>query len=185
MTWRCRATPTAGGAPSSALVRFIVLSSRRGAPERRPDPVGAAASIPSTDAEMAGARLHMMIPQDYPPGLEIPVVTRVEDQAGTEQRVNGWVNSAGTVAAPFRIVRGVGHGFLPQATAGLSILYAAQLKSLQTNKPINIDAVTTWTPISGILGASTVWPPNSTRSRSQAISRFRPGPISPSAPARW
>src|SRR4051794_9224568 len=29
-----RATPTGGGAASSALVRFIVLSSRRGAPER-------------------------------------------------------------------------------------------------------------------------------------------------------
>ena len=56
---------------------------------------------------MAGARLNLMTPQDYPAGLDIPVVARVEDNAGNERRVNGWVSATGYELNAFRVLRGV------------------------------------------------------------------------------
>ena len=150
---------TATGAVTNRLVRFIVLSAQRGSPELGLIQWVPLPPIPSTAAEMAGARLHLMMPETYPAGLEIPVTVRVEDAAGQERRVNGWVNSTGLAASPFRMLRGVGHGFLPGAAPG-TFSYAAQLQSLQTNKQINIEPSTTWTTVSGTLG-ETAWPPNS------------------------
>ena len=141
---------------TNALVRFIVLSSQRGSPELGLVQWVPLPPIPSAAAEMAGARLHLMMPQDYPAGLEIPVVVRVEDAAGEARRVNGWVNSTGVVANAFRVLRGEGHGFLPAAAAG-SISYAAKLQTLETNKAVAIEPSTTWTTVSGVLAGATVW----------------------------
>lgn len=149
----------------STNVRFIVESSRRLKPGDSTSPELGLLEwiplppIPSTAAEMAGASLRVMTPQDYPAGLEIPVVARVEDDAGRARRVNGWVNAAGFEGSAFRILRGVGHGFLPPASPGM-ISYDAQLQSLATNKQINIEAATTWTTVSGTLG-NTTWLVNS------------------------
>ncbi|HWN96179.1 MAG TPA: hypothetical protein VNT99_14180, partial [Methylomirabilota bacterium] len=67
---------------TNVLVRFIVLSSERGSPELGLIQWVPLPPIPSTAAEMAGAQLDLMTPQDYPAGLDIPVIARVEDTAG-------------------------------------------------------------------------------------------------------
>ena len=160
-----RRTQTSDGAVANRLVRFIVESSRRlkaadstspefGLLEWTPLP-----PIPSTAAEMAGAQLQLMAPQDYPAGLEIPVIARVTDQAGNARRVNGVVTAPGFESSGFRVLRGVGFGLLPSSAAG-AISYGAQLQSLQANKSINVQGATTWTTVSGVLG-NTTWAANS------------------------
>src|SRR6185436_10686246 len=117
--------------------------------------------ISSAAAEVAGAQMRVIAPQDYPLGLPIPIVVWVYDQQGNEQRVNGLVNAAGFESSPIQVRRGVGSGFLPAASASGSIAYNATLQTLQTNKQINIEAATTWTQRSGTLASSEIWPPNS------------------------
>ena len=153
-------------AVANALVRFIIESSNRLKASATTSPeLGLLEWVPlppisSTAAEMAGARLNLIAPQDYPAGLEIPVFARVEDAVGNERRVNGWVSAPGFESGAFRILRGHGHGFLPPATNGGPINYTGQLTSLQTNKQINIESNTVWTQVAGVLG-TTNWPANS------------------------
>ena len=153
-------TDTSTLAVSNALVRFIVQSTRRGDPERGLIEWVPLPPIPSTAAEVAGARLQIIAPQDYPPGLEIPVIARVADGLDNERRVNGWVSAPGFEGSAFRLLRGHGHGFLPPATNGALVQYNAQLSALQTNKLINIDAATAWTTVSGTLAGPTTWTTN-------------------------
>src|SRR5204863_9407477 len=120
-------------------VRFIVLSSIRGGPELgllewTPYP-----PLNSTAAEFAGAHLEIVAPQDFPRGLDIPIVARVVADADNERRANGWVRAAGFDASAFRLLRGHGHGFLPAATNGGTINYQAQVSALQSNKQIRIE----------------------------------------------
>ena len=147
-------------AVSNALVRFIVQSTRRGDPERGLIEWVPLPPIPSTAAEVAGARLQIITPQDYPAGLEIPVIARVADGLDNERRVNGWVSAPGFEGSAFRLLRGYGHGFLPPATNNALVQYNAQLSALQTNKLISIDATTTWTTVSGTLAGPTTWTTN-------------------------
>ena len=182
-----RRTQTSDGTVTNRLVRFIVESSRRlkasdntspelGLIEWTPLP-----PIPSTAAEISGGvglpQLRLMMPSAYPAGLEIPVVLRVENSGdgsvygftGT-RRVNAWVTNTleglgpnPTVnVAPFRLLRGVGHGFLPSVAANqIAVNYTASIGTLSTGQVVTVEANTTWTPVTGILGASTIWPPNS------------------------
>jgi len=147
-------------AVSNALVRFIILSSQRGSPELGLIQWVPLPPIPSTAAEMAGAQLDLVTPQDYPAGLDIPVIARVEDGLGNARRVNGWVSAPGYEASAFRILRGVGFGLLPPAAAGSNVSFNGALQSLTANKAINIEGTTTWTTVSGVLGTTT-WPTNS------------------------
>jgi hypothetical protein len=147
-------------AVTNVLVRFIVLSSRRGSPELGLIEWVPLPPIPSTAGEMAGAQLHLLTPQDYPAGLDIPVVARVEDIAGKERRVNGWVSAPGFELNAFRVLRGHGFGLLPPAAPGSMLAFNGTLQSLQTNKQINIESNTIWTTVSGILGTTT-WATNS------------------------
>lgn len=154
-------TPSGGGATTTNAVHFIILSSNRGDPERgliewTPYPL-----VSSTAAECAAAQLRVVTPQDYPQGLEIPVVARVTDSEGNERRVNGQVTAAGLENYPVPLLRGIGSGFLPAATASGTLNYPAQLQSLSDTKQINIEAATTWTTVSGTLGAATSWPAGS------------------------
>ena len=155
-----RRTNISTSAITNTLVRFIVLSARRGSPELGLVEWMPLPPIASTAAEMAGARLQLMMPQDYPAGLEIPIIARVEDDAGRERRVNGWVRAPGYELSAFRLLRGVGFGWLPSAAAGNNLIYSGSIQSLHTNKQINIEANTTWTPVAGTL-SSTTWPTNS------------------------
>jgi hypothetical protein len=146
---------------TNTLVRFHVLSSQRGSPER-----GLIAWLPyppisSTAAEFAGANLEIVAPKDFPQGLDIPIIARVADNADNERRANGWVSAPGFEASAFRLLRGHGHGFLPRATNSGTINYNAQISSLQSNKQINIEPTTTWTSVSGALMGTNIWGTNS------------------------
>ena len=158
-------TQTSNGSVTNRLVRFIVESSRRLKATSSTSPEFGLlewtplAPIPSTAAEMAGAQLKLMTPQDYPAGLDIPVIARVTDEEGNARRVNGVVTVPGFESGNFRVLRGVGFGLLPPAQPG-TISYGAQLQSLQANKSINVQGPTTWTTVSGVLG-NTTWPANS------------------------
>lgn len=147
-------------AVSNALVRFIVQSTQRGDPERGLIQWVPLPPIPSTAAEMTGAQLDLVTPQDYPAGLDIPIIARVEDGLGNARRVNGWVSAPGFEASAFRILRGVGFGLLPPAAAGTNLAFNGALQSLAANKQINIESNTTWTTVSGLLGTTT-WTNNS------------------------
>ncbi|HTD86511.1 MAG TPA: hypothetical protein VK850_08030, partial [Candidatus Binatia bacterium] len=153
-------TNAATQAADSRLVRFVIMSSNRGTPERgliewTPYPL-----IPSAGGEFAGATLELMTPAEYPAGMDIPVVARVTKASGDPQRVNGTVTSGGH--PPFRILRGHGSGFLSRGLAGNTTEYSAQLGPLSGYKEINIDPSTTWTVIpGGALAGNVVWANNS------------------------
>jgi len=154
-------TPVGGGATTSNTVRFIVIADDRGSPERglikwTPYPL-----VPSTAAEFAEGRLDLIVPQNYPQGLEIPVVAWVRDAMDHAVRANGSITAAGHEGHALRILRGVGSGFLPPATAPGAISYPARLQGLENTKTVTIDDATVWTPVSGTLSGATVWPANS------------------------
>jgi hypothetical protein len=146
---------------TNALVRFIVLSSNRGSPELGLIQWTPYPPIPSGSGEFAGGQLHVVVPQDYPAGLEIPVVAWVDDGPGNGRRVNGNVTAAGFASSPLPLRRGVGHTFLPAAASSGPLAYDAQIQSLTTSKVVNIESSTTWSNMSGLLPAGSVWPANS------------------------
>ena len=154
-------TPSGGGTTTSNLVLFLVISSNRGSPERgliewTPYPL-----VPSTSAELAGGQLDLILPRDYPQDLEVPVVAWVRDALGNEIRGNGTIIAEGFGDSPIRVLRGVGSGFLPAATAGGAVSYEARLHDMANDKIIDIDTSTTWTTVSGTLAGATTWPANS------------------------
>ena len=186
---RVTRTDTNTLAVTNALVRFIVQSTQRGDPERGLIQWVPLPPIPSTTAEISGGpelfyggpglpMLHVMTPSSYPAGLEIPVIVRVDNTAngspeaytGT-RRVNGWVangvdEGGGFLLfnpqAPIRLLRGVGHGFLPPATTNQGVLnWVATVGTLYTSAVVSVETTTTWTTVSGVLGAATTWPANS------------------------
>ncbi|MBN1457103.1 MAG: hypothetical protein JW912_04550 [Sedimentisphaerales bacterium] len=148
------------GTEESLLVRFIVRASERlntewGLPLFTPYPM-----VDSAAAEYAGASLEIVTPAEYPQGLEIPVIVRVEDISGKRLGVNGSVTAAGFQEHPLQLLRGVGSVFLPPATQAGNISYTAQIHSLQTPKQIAIEAATTWQTVSGTIASTTDWGQN-------------------------
>jgi hypothetical protein len=158
--WR---TNTTSMLATNKVVRFIVISTERGSPEKGLIKWTPYPPINSTDAEFAGAQLQLMVPSAYPQDLPIPLVARVEDAEGRERRANGYVTAAGfeNPPVPLQILRGVGSGFLAPATNSGPLDYPAQLGSLTAPKQIQIDATTTWLPIGGTLSGNVTWPENS------------------------
>ena len=153
--WRTNAST---GEVTNRLVRFVIMSDR-GDPERGLIPWVAYPQIPSANAEVAGATLQLMVPADYPLGLEIPVIARVENASGHARRVNGLVTADNFPS--FRILRGHGSGFLPAATEATPTEYSAEIGGVGTYKEINIESSTAWTTVSGTLAGNVVWPDNS------------------------
>ena len=156
---RVARTDTNTLAVSNALVRFIVQSTQRGDPERGLIQWVPLPPIPSTAAEVAGAQLDLVAPQDYPAGLDVPVIARVENVGGSARRVNGWVSAPGYEGSAFRILRGVGFGFIPPSSAGTNLSFNGSLQNISASKAINIESNTTWTTVSGVLG-NTTWTNN-------------------------
>jgi hypothetical protein len=148
-----------GGVTTSQLVRFIVLSSNRGSPERGLIAWTPYPPIPSAVAEFTGGQLHVVAPENFPAGLDIPVVAWVDDGPGNGRRVNGNVSAPGFPLLPLR--RGVGHVLLPPSTNTGILNFDAAIQGLTTNKLISIDTSTTWSNVSGILPAGAIWPANS------------------------
>jgi len=142
----------------SQLVRFIVRSSQRGSPETGLIQWTPYPPIPSGAGQFAGGQLHVVTPQQYPAGLEIPVIAWMDDGPGNGRRVNGNVTSTAFVERPLPLRRGVGHAFLPAASSGGTLTYDASIRSVSASKSIQIDASTTWSNVAGVLPADAVWP---------------------------
>jgi len=144
---------------TSGLVRFIVRSSERGDSEWGLPPWTPYPVINSSSNELASAHLRLITPQDYPLGLEIPVVAWIENDQGRAVRANGLLSAPHHPSIQLR--RGVGAGFLAATNSAGLLRYAAQLAGLNINKTINLENETTWTTVAGILSDSTDWPANS------------------------
>src|SRR4051812_981992 len=153
-----RRTQISDGTVVSQLIRFIVLSSNRGSPEQGLIQWTPYPPIPSGSGEFAGGQLTVVAPQTFPAGIDIPVIAWVDDGPGNGRRVNGNVIANGFPSLPLR--RGVGHVLLPPATNSGPLNYNAHIQSLAASKIVNIDSSTTWSNISGILPATTVWSAN-------------------------
>ena len=141
----------------SLLIQFIVRDSERRNSEWGLAPWTPYPTIDSAAAEFAGARLKIVAPAQYPAGLEIPVIARVQDESGRRLGVNGAVTGAGFEDCPLRLLRGVGSVFLPAATEPNTLLYAAGIHSLETPRRIVIENTTAWQTVSTDITASTDW----------------------------
>jgi hypothetical protein len=144
----------------SRLIQFIVRASERGNTEWGLPPWTPYPLIDSAAAEFAGARLTIVTPAQYPAGLEIPVIVRIEDESGKRLGVNGKITAAGFEEHPLQLFRGVGSVFLQAATQPGVIFYNAQIQSLQTPKQILIEQATNWQTISADISASEDWGEN-------------------------
>jgi len=154
-----RRTQISDGSVVSQLIRFIVLSSNRGTPEQGLIQWTPYPPIPSGSQEFAGGQLTVVAPQNFPAGIDIPVIAWVDDGPGNGRRVNGNVLATGFPSLPLR--RGVGHVLLPPVTNSGPVNYNAHIQSLAVSKVVNIDTSTTWSNVTGTLPAATVWPANS------------------------
>lgn len=154
-----RATNVTTLATSSSIVRFIVRSGERGGTEDGIPPWTPYPDIDSATPEFAGAHLRLLAPSAFPEGMPIPVVAWVEDTSDHAVRVNGSVAAPGQVA--FRLVRGVGSGFLAPTNPAGALAYSPTVGGLSTTKSIRIEAGTVWTAVGGTLAGNTTWPENS------------------------
>lgn len=153
-------------AVSNRLIRFIIVSSQRSKSTSSPPETGLIVWTPyppiySAAGEFAGAQLHVVAPQDYPMGLDIPIIARVDDAEGNERRANGLVTAPGFETQAFKVRRGWGFGFLNPATNAGAIAYNAQLTSLEVPKLISIETDTAWIRTNGTLAGNVAWPENS------------------------
>jgi hypothetical protein len=148
------------GMEQSELVRFIVRAAERGNSESGLPRWSPLPPINSAAAEFAGAKLKIIAPAEYPMGLEIPVVARVEDNSGNSLGINSDISAIGFEDHPLQLLRGVGHVFLPAAAEPNIISYVAEIQSLQTPRQIIIEASTAWQTVSGDITASADWGEN-------------------------
>jgi hypothetical protein len=148
------------GAEESRLVRFIIRATARANSEWGLPPWTPYPPIDSAAAEFAGARLVIVAPAQYPAGLEIPIIARVEEESGNRVGVNGSVTAAGFQNHPLQLLRGVGSAFLPAAKEPNTVSYAAEIHSLTTPKTIVIESSTNWRVVSAGTLSSTDWGEN-------------------------
>jgi len=148
------------GAEDSELVQFIVRDSSRGSSETGLPTFTPYPPIDSASSEFVGAQLKIVTPAQYPMGLEIPVVARIDNTSNERVGVFGDVTAAGFESYPLKLLRGVGSVFLPAATEPNTISYDAQIHSLQNTKQITIEASTTWQTESGNINSNTDWGTN-------------------------
>ena len=147
-------------AEESQTLRFIVRDSSRGSSETGLPTFTPYPPIDSAAAEFVGAQLKIVTPAQYPMGLEIPVVARIDNTSNKRVGVVGDVTAAGFEGYPLKLLRGVGSVFLPAATEPTTISYDAQIHSLQNTKQITIEASTTWQTESGNITSNTDWGTN-------------------------
>ena len=129
-------------------------TTERGYPNWTPYPL-----VNATAAELAGAQLRILTPQDYPLGLEIPVVAWIEKPDGSAVRAHALLAATGHPSIQLR--RGAGSGFLAATNPAGTLTYAAAIPGIQTNKLINLESSTTWSNVSGTLSGNVDWPANS------------------------
>lgn len=148
------------GVEESKLVRFIVRATERGNTEWGLPPWSPYPPINSALAEFTGAKLKIITPAEYPLGLEIPVIARVEDDLGNRLGIIGVISATGFQDHPLQLLRGVGSVFLPAATEPDIISYVAEIQSLQVHKQITIESSTIWQTVSEDITTSNDWGEN-------------------------
>ena len=125
-----------------------------GLPPQTPLPV-----INSSSNELAGARLRLLAPEEYPFDLAIPIIAFVENSDGHAVRANGLLKAAGH--PDIQIRRGVGSGLLAPDQSPDPLSYVAELPGLQTKKIIRLESTTTWTPSANVISGDETWSANS------------------------
>jgi hypothetical protein len=154
--WRGRIS----GQEDSKLVRFIVRASERGNSERGLPRWSPYPPINSAAAEFEGAVLKIIAPAEYPMGLEVPVVARVENNMGNRLGVNGIISCEGFQDHPLQLLRGVGSVFLPAAAEPNIISYTPEIHDLRVSRQVTIEASTSWQTVSEDITTSTGWGEN-------------------------
>lgn len=147
------------GAEEDTFIQFIIRATSRANSEWGLPPWTPYPAIDSAAAEFAGGRLVIVTPAEYPMGLDIPVIARVENSSGERMGVNGVVTAVGFEDYPLQLLRGVGSVFLPAAAGAGDLSYAPQIRSLAAPRTIKIESATTWQTVSGDMTASTDWAP--------------------------
>ena len=148
------------GVEESELVRFIVRATERGNSELGLPRWSPYPPINSAVAEFACAKLKIIAPVEYPMGLEIPIVARLEDDLGNRLGINSVVSAIGFQDHPLQLMRGIGSVFLPAATEPDIISYVAEIHSLKTHKQITIEASPIWQTVFEDITTSTDWGEN-------------------------
>jgi len=148
------------GVEESELVRFIVRAAERGISELGLPRWSPYPPIKSAQAELGSAKLKIIAPVEYPMGLEIPVVARVEDDSSNRCGINNVVSADGFQDYSLQLLRGTGSVFLPAVTEPDIISYIVETHSLQTHKQITIEESTTWQTVSEDITTSTDWGEN-------------------------
>ncbi len=138
-------------------IRFIIRDTGRGNSEWGLPPWTPYPSIASAAAEFADAHLRIVAPAEFPLGLEIPIIARVDDRSGKRLGVNGAIAPAEFPDHPLELLRGVGSVFLPAATEPNALSWTAHIQSLQVSRTIAIEASTDWQEVSGDIVTSTDW----------------------------
>lgn len=144
----------------TARIRFIVRDTGRGNSEWGLPPWTPYPSIASAAAEFAGAHLQIVAPAEFPLGLEIPVIARVEDEFGKRLGVNGKVTATEFPDHSLGLLRGVGSVFLPAIAEPGMVSWTGQIHSLQVCREIAIEETTDWQEVSGDIVTSTDWGEN-------------------------
>lgn len=141
------------------MVRFLVNASARNGSEWGLPPHVPLPMVQSSSEEFSSARLRLLVPHTFPAGYEIPIAAWAVDDANHAVRANGLLAAAGQNSIQLR--RGVGSGFLASNQPPGVLNYTPSIGGISTNKPINIEADTVWTGVTGTLNGSTVWPEQS------------------------
>lgn len=150
----------ATGAQETLLVQFIVRASARGNSEWGLPPWTPYPPINSAAGELAGAKLKIVMPAEYPMGLEVPIIARVENESAKRLGVNGAITAAEFPDHPLQLLRGVGSVFLPAVSEPNVLSWTGRIHSLQVARRIAIEAATDWQDISGDVLTSTDWGEN-------------------------
>ena len=154
-------TNNVGGGPiETERVRFAI-NSDRGNSEWGLWPWTPFPPIDSSSNETQSASLQVIVPSAFPPMMEIPIVTLMENNDGLWKRLNGTVAVSGFPGDGVTVKRGVGHEFLPGQETGTVINAQAVLKTASTNFTIEIDDSNLWTAVSGSITQNTSWTENS------------------------
>lgn len=145
---------------------FIVRNSERGSTEDGIPTMKPFRYVLDAPSAFADATLNLMVPQNYPLGLPVPVMARLTKgaasgaQAGDPLFLNGIVRADNFPAQPVLLRRGWGSTILPAATVAGAVPFNAAVHGRTATVPLTFEPVTTWTTKSGNITSSEDWGSN-------------------------
>jgi hypothetical protein len=160
---------TAGGTLVEAVQhRFIIVDPARNGTENglpRHTPYRMVNDAPSA---FAGGVLQVVAPASWPLDLPVPVAFRLLKDAAAPGnppeleglRLNGIVTASNFPGVAVQLRRGWGSGIARAPTVAGATTINADCNGVTTDRPLNIEATTTWQTLSGTVGSNT-YPANS------------------------